>query len=136
MVAAPTRPRLEGSQVDIGRTTLIMIAATAAFTVAAARLGRRRTRRDTGADRVGGHICWQGAGRQVEAKEEELTEMAERLGRLETMMAQLMEMGDEVVATSRVQMRAVVGAYEAAAHNPGGRQGHAPRLRQVTAHEP
>ena len=116
---------------DTGRTTLIMIAATTGFMVAAARIGQRRRRPPAVelADLIGCHRCWPGHGLR-ELKRGQV-ELAERLERMETMTAQLLEIGDEVVSTSRVQMQVVAGAYEAAGDTTARREGSVTRLRQV-----
>lgn len=121
---------------DTGRTTLIMIAATTGIMVAAARIGQRRRRPPAVAlaDLIGCHKCWSGPGLR-ELRRGQI-EMNDRLGRLEEMTAQLLEIGDEVVSTSRVQMQAVAGAYEAAGDIAVRREGRVTQLRRVSLHEP
>lgn len=112
---------------DIGRTTLLMLAAATTITVVA-RIGQQRAARAAAeAERITTCADWVTSGQmdlrrgQTELKKgltEGLTELAGTVARLEARMGELMQMGHHVVANSDDHLRAVAGAFEAVGKQP------------------
>lgn len=112
---------------DTGRTTLLMLAAAAAITVAA-RAGRHRQACVAEADRIATCVSWLTTGQRELRKGQK--DMIAALGRLEAMTADLLEIGDQAMSHHQHQTRAVAGAYEALQRRPD-EVGQARRLRKV-----